>query len=298
MNIFITGWGGFSGSYLASYLLQRGHSVSAISRCKTIPALTKELQSSSFELLYGDINNLTALPKNTDVVIHTASTSPTFEKNISHFIENNILATQKLIDLAFTSHVKKFIFFSSISIYGSINDPEVDEETAIVNPNAYGTSKLFGELCLREYSDQLPSIALRLPAIVGLGAHRHWLATTLEKALKSETIEAFNFDSPFNNAIHIKDLGLFVNQLLSYPIAGFNPITLAADGNITIKSILNKIKVATNSSSKIISVPKTCTSFTISIKKAKKDFQYIPRSFEDTLDLYLKEQICHVRKSK
>ena len=127
MNVFVTGWGGFSGSHLAMFLLQRGHRVSAISRGNTIP-IKKEMLSDSFELLHGDINNLTSLPKNTEAVIHTASTSPGPTTNISHFIDNNILAAQRLVHLALKARVKKFIFFSSISIYGTINVPIVNEE--------------------------------------------------------------------------------------------------------------------------------------------------------------------------
>ena len=143
--------------------------------------------------------------------------------------------------------------------------------------------------CLKEYSDRLPSVAFRLPAIVGRGAHRHWLATTLEKALKNELIQAFNLGSPFNNAIHIQDLCCFVDKLISYPLKGFHAMTLASDGGLTIQSIIEKIKKATNSLSKIVIIPEKRTSFTISIEKAKKDFQYLPREFGQTLDLYLNE---------
>ena len=291
MHVFVSGWGGFSGSHIVKFLLQSGHHVSTITRDKTASTLKKPRIPGLFELIYADINNLTSLPKNIDVVIHTAGTSPDFGTNIYDFINNNILATQKLVCLALDAHVKKFIYFSSMSIYGTIVAPTVDENTPILNPDAYGASKLFGEFCLQECADKLSSFALRLPAIVGKGARRHWLATTLEKALKDEPIKAFNLNSPFNNAIHIQDLCLFINKLLSSPLEGFNAITLASEDHLTISSIINKIKKSTNSSSQIITIPETSKSFTISIEKAKKEFQYQPSYFQTTLDAYLNEAV-------
>ena len=125
MNVFVTGWGGFSGSHVVNFLLQCGHHVATITRDKSISAV-KSRMPGAFELIYADINNLTSLPKNTDVVIHTAGTSPDFGKNIYDFINNNILATQKLVCLSLNDHVKKFIYFSSMSVYGTILAPIVD----------------------------------------------------------------------------------------------------------------------------------------------------------------------------
>ena len=75
--------------------------------------------------------------------------------------------------------VKRFIFFSSLSVYGEIKDSIVHETTPILNPGPYGASKLFGEACLKEAEKEMPSIALRLPAVLGKGARRHWLANIL-----------------------------------------------------------------------------------------------------------------------
>ncbi len=46
--------------------------------------------------------------------------------------------------------VKKFILFSSVSVYGEINIDLLDENTPIINPQAYRLSKLICEEILNE----------------------------------------------------------------------------------------------------------------------------------------------------
>ena len=286
-RIFVTGWGGFVGTYLGNYLAQRGHQVLAVTRLKNI-AMQQSLHGL-IELFNVDINDLSQLPKGIDLVIHIAASLPHDGQKNTNYIRDNILATEKLIQLALRSQIRKFIYFSTVSVCGNIQGPVIDEKTPIINPDAYGLSKLFGEYNLMELSDQLPSLTLRLPAIVGYGAKGHWLATVIDKALKNKKIHIFNASSLFNNAVHIQDLCFFIETLFSQSFLGAQCITLASEGGLTIKSIAEKIKKLTHSSSEIIEVQNKQTPFKISIEKAKSHFNFIPRDFASTLELYLND---------
>lgn len=287
MNILITGVAGFSGAFLARYLLERGHCLYLNFR----DALKKPAIGThpSLYLVPGNLSALENLPRDLDVVIHVAATSPTANTSVKDYIDDNIVATEKLVMLSSAAKVKKFIFFSSLSIYGDIHDPVVDEQTLVLNPNAYGMSKLYGELCLEEQSKAMPSIVLRLPAVIGRGACRHWLATILLKALKGEPITLFNPTALFNNAIHIQDLCILIEQLLMCEWIGFTPLTLGADTCLPIRTIVEKIKSTMASSSEIIITQAQKPSFIISSEKAKKEFNYKPRSIDSMLESYLIE---------
>ena len=59
---------------------------------------------------------------------------------------------------------------------------------------------------LKDTADRLPGLALRLPGVVGPGAHRNWLSSVAAKLVRGETIGAFHLDQPFNNAAHVADI--------------------------------------------------------------------------------------------
>ena len=117
----------------------------------------------------------------------------------------------------------------------------------------------------------LPSVALRLPAILGKGARRHWLANIILSAQQNKEIHIFNPHAPYNNAIHIQDLCEFIDALLQQSFSGFNPLNLAAKNYISIEKIIEKVKYSFDSSSNVIIDPTQRHSFTISTEKEKNE---------------------------
>jgi UDP-glucose 4-epimerase len=292
MKVFLTGANGFSGSHILRHLLECGHQVYAIFRKHPFLLNAIEPQHRGNMILrQGDLNTLQELPQDIDAIIHTAATSPDSNIKTEDFIRDNVLATEKLVQLALESGIKKFIFFSSLSVYGHIQVPVVDELTSIINPNPYGASKLLGEFSLKEYASQISSIAIRLPAVIGLGAKRHWLANTIEKAMKGEEITIFNPNAAFNNAVHIQDLSQLVECLMSQDFEGAETITVASEGHLLIQDIIERILKVTNSSSEIRRESNAKHSFIISNKKAIQDYHFKPKNFEKGLSSYLEAVI-------
>jgi UDP-glucose 4-epimerase len=291
MNLFVTGVAGFSGSNVARYLLKAGHSVTAISRQPPVLLLT----SGNYErltLIQSDVNALEELPIGTEAVVHAAAASPTPATRVGDFVHDNVLATENLVRLALEGDVRKFVFFSSLSIYGEISKKLVDEHTPIVNPDAYGASKLFGELCLREQANEMASLALRLPGVLGRGSRRHWLDNTLGKARAGEPIRIFNPEAPFNNAVHIEDLCVFISRCLSREWTGFDAITLGADGQMSIRDIVSRVISVSKSSSRVFVEHSPRHSFLVSSHRAEQNYGYVPTNIEKMLDLYLTEALA------
>jgi UDP-glucose 4-epimerase len=289
MNIFVTGAAGFAGTHLVRYFLSAGHGVTAHSR--RIPQPLVNDAEGRLSRVQGDLAQLKELPEEIDAVIHAAATLPTPTKRIADFIRDNVVATENLVQMSSQCGVRKFVFFSSLSIYGEISGSLVDEQTPIVNPDVYGASKLFGELCLREQKNDIASLALRLPAILGHGAARHWLASTLENVRAGQPIRIFNPSAPFNNAVYIQDLCVFLDKWLSDDRKGCDAVTLAANGQMSIQDIVAHLIAVSRSSSRIVVDPVPRRSFLVSSERAKRNYGYTPRNFNAMLDSYVSEEV-------
>ena len=56
-------------------------------------------------------------------------------------VHDNVLGTRALIEAALRWGTRAFVLYSSLSIYGTVTTPVVDEATPIVDPDAYGATK-------------------------------------------------------------------------------------------------------------------------------------------------------------
>jgi len=80
---------------------------------------------------------------------------------------------QALVRQALEAKVSAFVFCSSISAFGTISAPVLTEAEPSVDVGAYGLTKLLGEKLLQEAAGALPSLSIRLPAVIGRG----WLTS-------------------------------------------------------------------------------------------------------------------------
>ena len=77
-----------------------------------------------------------------------------------------------------------------------------------------GITKLIGEKLLEESAGALPSLSIRLPAVIGRGSKRNWPSEALRKLKAGEPLDYFNPDAPFNNVVHERDLAALVTAAL------------------------------------------------------------------------------------
>lgn len=261
-DVLITGAGGRAGSAIAERLAAAGHTVNAQTRAKD-----------------GDLSISAFVAPGTKTVIHCAAELPGPKSSAAGIARNNVTATRNLIEAALTAGAERFLFFSAISVYGQVNENMVTEATPITNPDAYGASKLLGEQMLAEVAEQLPSISLRLPAIVGAGDQPNWLSRTVDKLRAGKPVHFINPDNPFNNAVHIDDLADFIINLLGQPLRGAHVINLAGVDTISVGEMVAVLKVELGSSSEVTSeVRPEQPGFTIDCSLAREKFGWKPMS--------------------
>jgi nucleoside-diphosphate-sugar epimerase len=109
--------------------------------------------------------------------VHVAAASTARPGGIDDFITCNVIGARNVVRYAHAARIKKVIYTSSISVYGDIYEPYLQETYAITNPDDYGLTKYLAERVFAE-TEGLPCVALRLPGISGKGAiargYRHW----------------------------------------------------------------------------------------------------------------------------
>lgn len=181
MKILVTGVAGFIGSHLAERLIKEGHKVVGVD-CFTdyYPRAIKEsnikkLRSdSSFDFHDADILeiNLDTVLQNIDVVYHEAAQAgvrASWGASFKIYTENNVRATQRLLEAAKTARLKKFIYASSSSVYGDAESYPTHEEMKPMPISPYGVTKLAAEhLCYLYYKNfGIPTVSLRYFTVYG-----------------------------------------------------------------------------------------------------------------------------------
>src|SRR5262245_38739780 len=185
LNVLITGGAGFIGSHLVDRLVKDGgYRVTVLDNFNDFydPAIKRRnisahLKQKNYELVEGDIadsnmvNNVFR-DKKFDCVVHLAARAgvrPSLENPLGY--ENtNVRGTYVLLEAARNNGVKKFIFGSSSSVYGTNSRVPFSEDDPISNPiSPYAATKIAGEAACHAYSHlyEMKVICLRFFTVYG-----------------------------------------------------------------------------------------------------------------------------------
>lgn len=186
-SVLITGGAGFIGSHLSERLLKDGWRVICLDNFDTFydPEIKRNnisplLKDKNFTLLEGDIRDYSLLRnlfnrENIDTVVHIAARAgvrPSINEPILYY-DVNVRGTMNLLDMAKDYHVKRFIFASSSSVYGSVYGEKkvpFTEEDNVDNPiSPYAATKKAGELICYTYHHlyNIPVVCLRFFTVYG-----------------------------------------------------------------------------------------------------------------------------------
>jgi UDP-glucose 4-epimerase len=181
MSALVTGVAGFIGSHLAEALIARGEDVIGVdSFLDYYPRELKEANLSSlagsprFRLIEGPIQEMDLAPllEKARVVYHLAAQAgvrASWGRDFSIYTDNNILATQRLLEAAVQSPPDALVYASSSSVYGDAKELPMSESIALRPVSPYGVSKLAVEnLCyLYSINHRLPTVGLRYFTVYG-----------------------------------------------------------------------------------------------------------------------------------
>jgi nucleoside-diphosphate-sugar epimerase len=274
VKIVITGCSGFIGNYLTRYFLDKRWFVYGISRRRV------NISNKNFHWIQSSIDKcLFQLPP-VDFCVHAAALSPNNKSSNVDYINTNVIGTSNLLRSIIESKCKKIVFLSGVSLYGKVLDKVIDEETPVINPCVYGVSKYLAEREIIE-QENIEYIILRLPGVLGKNAKTPWLVQLIKNMIKDQSIDVYNKDESFNNAVDVYDLSKFIDLCLSDYRIKNEIFVLSAFNSMKISEIIDYIKTLTNSKS-IISFYNKGNSFTIDCSKSVK-FGYKASGMKDIL---------------
>jgi UDP-glucose 4-epimerase len=165
----VTGANGAIGTALVRRLIEHGYAVRALVRgTRDCHAVLPE----SVEVVRGDITDRALMRravKDVNVVFHLAAklhinNPPPGAR--AEYVRVNVEGTRALVEAARCERsVNRFIFFSTINVYGATRHGQVFDDDAPLNPDSlYAETKARGEEIVRETCD---GVVLRVAAVYG-----------------------------------------------------------------------------------------------------------------------------------
>ncbi|MDF1792310.1 MAG: NAD(P)-dependent oxidoreductase [Thalassobaculaceae bacterium] len=283
MRVLVTGAAGFSGRAIARWLRAEGYDVVAHHRASPLPD-----DLADGETWRGDLAGDDPLPGRLDAIVHAAATSPpTGAPNAvpaASLIRDNAVATARLA----AADVSVFIYLSSLSIHGTISGTAVTPDTPVVDPVAYGLSKLLGERAVAERGGR--SLAIRLPAVIGGGAARNWPVQVLGKLRRGETVRISNADAAFNNVVHVQDVAAFAAHALTALPDGFAAVPVASRDAVRVRDVVACLAEGSGLAATVEEGPPDKAPYTIDIAAASA-LGFAPRDTATALRDFAREEM-------
>ena len=248
--VFISGIAGFLGSHLAEWALSRGYRVAG---CDNLSSGRKENVPKGAEFYQYDLHDLEKnkqYTRDVDVVFHAAALP---YDNLSLFspyrITDHIYTiTASLLSAAIENKVKRFVYCSSMSRYGSAPAPFTEDLTpSPVTP--YGLAKVAGEELIRSLAEvhKFEYVICVFHNIFGIrqiynDPHRNAVSIIINQMLRDRSPLVYGDGEQTRGFSPIKDvLGLF-EDLLFAEKTNREIINIGPDEEtITINQLIGKL---------------------------------------------------------
>ena len=292
-NILVTGGAGYVGSGLLRELLLKGYNVTCIDNLLFGgESLLDIWHNKNFTFYKCDINDSQKLDEvflknNFDGVIHLAAIvgDPACKINSDLAIKTNFESSKNLLEKSKNSEVSKFIFASTCSNYGKMDDPEayVDENSKLAPVSLYAELKVkFEKYMLGEMKklDGFSPTSLRFSTVYGLSPRMRFDLTvnefTKNLALGKELIIfGEQFWRPY---CHVKDFSNAFITVLNSPDekVAYNVFNVGdTKENYTKQMIVNEIKkVLPNSKIKYVKKNEDPRDYRVNCDKIKKELGF------------------------
>jgi D-erythronate 2-dehydrogenase len=199
MRIVITGGCGFLGRRLAMLLLARGSSLGAVDELvlfDNAPSALPVPADKRLSVVTGDIADRETVRRlllpGVEVVFHLAAVvSGEAEADTDLGYRVNLDGTRAVLDACRMLGTRpRFVFASSLAVYGGVLPAAVGDETPLTPQSSYGTQKAIGELLVNDYSRKgfVDGRALRLPTVVVRPGRPNRAASTFASSMIREPL--------------------------------------------------------------------------------------------------------------
>ncbi|MEX1013944.1 MAG: NAD-dependent epimerase/dehydratase family protein [Candidatus Paceibacterota bacterium] len=159
---YVTGGAGFIGRHFNNLIDEK--------RVKNIDLRDQKVVPNQVK---GDVRKIQDIRDSigeSNIIVHLAASHYDFEKD---YFETNVGGTKNLLKVATEKNIDRFIYFSSVAVYGQ-SEEVADEDTNPIPDNDYGRSKVEAENLILEWAQQKPErkVLFIRPAVV-FGPHNY-----------------------------------------------------------------------------------------------------------------------------
>ena len=293
MKIAVTGGSGFIGSHIAEKLASEGHAISIID--------LKKPHKTGFDYIKADIREKNSMMKalnGIDYIYHLAAVSNVNEakKDPVECYTTNVLGTLNVLEAARKNNAKRFIFASTVWVYSTSEEENVDETTAIdlsKSGHIYTSSKIAAEFAIQSYKKLygLDFTILRYGIPYGPRARPETVIPIFARnALDGKKITIFGDGKSYRNFIYVGDLA--EGNALAMKKSAENMIfNIDGSERVTIKGVLDVVSRISGRKCAVEHAEARDEEYKgkqVSIKKAGEELGWKPKtSFEEGMKRYV-----------
>ncbi len=301
----ITGGAGFIGGHLVDFLLQDGVKPQDIRLLVTSREKLKNLTNKEYDVVIGDIRNkkqVNEAVKGVSVIYHLATKTGVGDGSYEYLRDTNVTGTKNLVEAAVKNDVKKFIFFSSVGVYGfpsTFGDiRNVDESQKRTNTVGYGRTKHEAEDIVLEAcaGSNMKYIIIRPTIVFGPGSKDS--LTQLINAVKKGYFFFIGDGSKKMDYVYVKDVVRTARRLEKSKVVNEDFI-VGPEDHLTQRQVVNIISEALGVKAPKIILPKNFAFFiSYIIQYLSQSFGIKPVLFPDRVKVLSSDFYFNTRKLK
>jgi UDP-glucose 4-epimerase len=247
-KILITGGAGFIASHISRRFLSEGYRVVGVDDLST--GLIEAIPDG-VEFIQGDLAlpaTIAKLPKNCRKILHLAGQSSgeiSFDDPVTD-LQKNTITTINLIKYGIQNKIERFVYASSMSVYGAVPDAPISEDHECKPLSCYGIGKRASEDYLRIYQDKIPSISMRMFNVYGPGQNlsnlrQGMVSIYLAQALAKGLIEVKGGGDRFRDFIYIDDVVEAWFRASTFQSAIGKTLNIGTGIKTTVSSLLDNV---------------------------------------------------------
>lgn len=289
-TILITGGAGYIGAVLTRQLLKKGFKIKVVDSLmyggESLLEIYNHPNFTFYNIDFRDIKKMEPIIKQSDIVVHLAAivgdpackAQPELAKSI------NLNGPQKLYQLANKNKVEKFIFSSTCSNYGKMDNPEIflDEKSKLSPISLYAETKVnFEKFLLRQNKKNIcKPTCLRFSTVYGIAPRIRFDLTVNEfsKELSlGKTLQIFGeqFWRPY---CHVEDIARAICLVIESKSSKTNFEIFNVGNtqeNYTKKMIVNEIlKQIPNAKIEYVAKDEDPRDYRVNFEKIKKQLGF------------------------
>jgi UDP-glucuronate 4-epimerase len=268
----VTGAAGFIGSHTAHALLDAGWSVVGVDAFTDFYAVDEKranvaslVDRPGFRLIEADLVGLDMSPllADIDAVVHLAAqagVTGSWGNAFASYVDNNIRATQQVLEALVRAQVPRLVVASSSSVYGDATAYPCGEEVPPRPVSPYGVTKLATEeLCLAYGRANVGGFALALLRFFSVYGPRQRpdmaMRRFIEGALAGQPISVYGDGEQTRDFTYVSDAVRAIQLALEAPLVA-EVLNVGGGTRTTVNQTLDLVASQTGRSLRLVRRPR------------------------------------------